>query len=199
MAGSRDADLAELSDAALVVAISRYREDALAEVYRRHGGAVHALAHRLLGSRVIGDQHAQDITQEVFLRLWSDPEKYDPDRAPLRSYLLAQCHGRSIDLLRSDGARRNREERDARQQATAGYDLEHELEDLAIADHVRHALKALPAPEREAIALAYFGGHTYREVAAMLDIAEGTIKGRMRSGLRRLRTELVNAGYGTEP
>jgi len=199
MSASRGEDLRELSDAALVVAISRYRQDALAEVYRRHGGAVHALAYRLLGGRESARQAAQDVVQEVFLRLWTDPEKYDPERAPLRSFLLTQCHGRTIDTLRSETARRTREERDARQRAVAGYDLEHELEDLAVADHVRVALKSLPPGEREAIALAYFGGHTYREAATILEIPEGTVKGRMRSGLRRLRTELVNAGYGVEP
>jgi RNA polymerase sigma-70 factor (ECF subfamily) len=199
MARARNDDLANVSDAALVVAISRYHEDALAEAYRRHGGAVHALASRLLGGFASSGQLAQDVVQEVFLRLWNEPDRYDPERAPLRSFLLTQCHGRSIDLLRAEGSRRAREERDARQRAVAGYDLEHELEDLAVADQVRHALATLPPAEKEAIALAYFGGHTYREVASILEQPEGTIKSRMRSGLRRLRTELVAAGYGTEP
>ena len=109
----------EASDAALVVAIARYHQDALAEVYRRHAGAVFGLARRLLSERTL----AEEVVQEVFLRLWNDPERYDPSRGTLRSYLLAQTHGRSVDLLRSEGARRSREEREARATAEAGYDL----------------------------------------------------------------------------
>ena len=102
--------------------------------------------------------------------------------------------GRSVDVLRSDGARRAREERDARTTAEAGYDIEHEVTDMATADQVRRALDALPPPERQAIELAYFGGRTYREVAAALHEPEGTVKSRIRAGLKRLRVELVANG-----
>ena len=185
-------DLTEWSDAVLVVAISRYREEALAEAYRRHAGAVFGLAKRLLVDAAM----AEEIVQEVFLRIWNQPEKFDPERGTLRSYLLAQCHGRSVDMLRSDTSRRLREERDARRTAEKGYDLEHEVVDLSVAERVKEALATLPEMEREAIALAYFGGHTYREVADMLEAPEGTVKSRIRSGLKHLRTELVGAGLG---
>jgi RNA polymerase sigma-70 factor (ECF subfamily) len=132
----------------------------------------------------------------VFLRLWNDPERFDPARGSLRSYLLAQCHGRSVDLLRSETARRRREEKDLRRTAEGGYDLEREVWDLALAEHVRSALDKLPEGEREAIRLAYLGGHTYREVAVLLDEPEGTVKSRIRSGLKRLRTDLVDVGVG---
>ena len=145
-------DLTDCSDAVLVVAISRYRQEALAEAYRRHAGAVFALSRRLL----VDASLAEEIVQEVFLRLWNTPEKYDPARGSLRSYLLAQCHGRSVDLLRSETSRRTREERDARRTAEQGYDLEHEVVDLAVAERVKEALATLPDIEREAIALAYF-------------------------------------------
>ena len=183
-------DLTDLSDAGLVVAISRYRQEALAEGYRRHAGAVYGLARRLLSD----DAQAEEIVQEVFLRLWDQPEKYDPGRGSLRSFLLAQCHGRSVDMLRSDAARRRREERDLRRTAEGGYDLEHEVWDMTIAETMRDALGVLPAGERQAIELAYWGGHSYREVAELLDQPEGTVKSRIRAGLKRLRSELADAG-----
>jgi len=174
----------------MVVALARYQQSALGEVYRRHAGAVFGLAKRLLGEQA----KAEEVVQEVFLRLWNQPDRFDPERGSLRSFLLAQTHGRSVDILRSDGARRRREERDARELAESGYDVDREVWDLALADHVRRALSTLQPGEREAIELAYFGGRTYREVAVQLDEAEGTVKSRIRSGLKRLRTELSAAG-----
>jgi RNA polymerase sigma-70 factor (ECF subfamily) len=182
--------LEEMSDAALVVGVGRWRNDALAEVYRRHGGAVFALARRLLQDPA----DAEEVVQEVFLRLWNAPEKFDSARGSLRSYLLAQCHGRAVDLIRSDLSRRRREERDARQTADRGYDLEHQVWDLAVAERVQDAMASLPVDERRAIELAYFGGHSYREVATLLGAPEGTVKSRIRAGLRRLRVSLTEAG-----
>ncbi len=181
--------LQEISDSGLVVAIARYREDALAEAYRRHAGAVFALARRVLADLTT----AEEVVQEVFLRLWNQPDKFDPDRGSLRSYLLAQTHGRSVDLLRSDTSRRRREEREARRTAEAGYDLEHEVWDLTVADKVKEAVAVLPVAERRAIELAYFGGHTYREVATLLGEPEGTVKSRIRAGLQRMRSALKSS------
>jgi RNA polymerase sigma-70 factor (ECF subfamily) len=98
--------------------------------------------------------------------------------------------------MRSDTSRRNREQRDAVMTAEAGYDLEHEVWDLTVAERVRDVVGTLPENERRAIELAYFGGHTYREVAEALDEAEGTVKSRIRAGLRRMRTQLVDSGIG---
>ena len=187
------ADLSTASDASLVISISRWEEAALAEIYRRHAGAVYGLAHRVLGN----GQIAEEIVQEIFLRLWSTPERFDPARGSLRSFLLTQTHGRSVDLLRSDTSRRLREEKEARQTAQAGYDIEHEVWDLTIAEQLRAVVSDLPGPERKVIELAYFAGHTYREVAAMLSEPEGTVKGRIRSGLKRMHGALVAAGIAT--
>src|SRR5204862_1284744 len=99
-----------------------------------------------------------------------------------------------IDLVRAESARRAREQRRARLTAEAGYDLEREVLDLTVAEHVRAALGELSDGERRAIELAYFGGHSYREVAALLEHPEGTVKSRIRVGLRRLRDALVESG-----
>lgn len=187
-------ELASASDAALAMAVARYRHDALAEVYRRHAGAVFGLARRLLHDRNL----AEEIVQDVFLRFWNDPERFDPGRGSLRSFLLAVTHGRAVDLIRAESARREREARDLRRTAQSGYDVEHEVWDLATAERVRQAVTTLPDGERRALELAYFDGHTYREVAVMLDEPEGTIKGRIRAGLRRLRSELAVEGMGSD-
>ena len=182
-------NLSEASDGALVVAIGRYREDALAEAYRRHAGAVYSLARRVL----VDVGAAEEVVQEVFLRLWTTPEKFDPERGSLRSDLLAQSHGRAVDLLRSESSRKRREERQARRTAEGGYDIEREVWDLTVASRVKEMVALLPQEERRAISLAYFGGHTYREVASLLDEPEGTVKSRIRAGLKRMRSALHEA------
>jgi RNA polymerase sigma-70 factor, ECF subfamily len=184
--------LQEASDGALVVAIARYHQEALAEAYRRNGGAVFALARRLLADTAL----AEEVVQEVFLRLWTQPDRFDPERGSLRSYLLAQSHGRAVDLLRSETSRRRREEREARATAERGYDIEREVLDLAVGDHVKEVLDRLPPDERQPIELAYFGGYTYRQVATRLDQPEGTVKSRIRAGLKRMRADLIDVGIG---
>jgi RNA polymerase sigma-70 factor (ECF subfamily) len=183
-------DLRLASDAQLVVAIGRFRNDALAEVYRRHAPALFGLARRILAGRDL----AEEVVQEVFLRLWNQPDRFDPDRGSLRTYLLTQTHGRSVDVIRAEASRRAREERDARLTVEGSYDLEREVWDLTQAEQVRAALAQLTDGERRAIELAYFGGHTYREVAVLLREPEGTVKSRIRSGLSRLRGALVETG-----
>jgi RNA polymerase sigma-70 factor (ECF subfamily) len=182
--------IGDVSDAQLVTAVARYSEVALAEIYRRHGGAVYGLARRVLGSAA----EAEDVTQEVFVRLWNQPDRFDPGRGSLRAFLLAQSHARAVDAIRSITSRRAREANDARRTASAAYDMSHEVWDLALADKVSGALAVLPPDERRAIELAYFEGRTYVEVAQLLDAPEGTIKSRIRNGMRRMRASLVEAG-----
>jgi RNA polymerase sigma-70 factor (ECF subfamily) len=183
----------DASDGALAVAIGRWHEDALAEAFRRHAGATYALARRVLGDSTA----AEEVVQEVFLRLWNAPDRYDPDRGTMRAYLLAQAHGRAVDRLRSETSRRRREERDAAAAADSHPDVEGAVMGLAVAEQLKDAVGALPEDERKAIELAYFGGHTYREVAAILSEPEGTVKSRIRSGLKRLRTGLLDAGLSS--
>jgi RNA polymerase sigma-70 factor (ECF subfamily) len=179
-----------LDDAALVRAIVARDDQALAEAYRRNGDSCFALARRVLFDRAL----AEEVVQEIFVRLWNRPELFDADRGSLRSFLVAQAHGRSVDLLRAETARRRREEREARQRVAEPIDLEREVVSLNEAETVRGALASLPESERVAIELAYFGGHTYREVAVLLEQPEGTVKSRIRAGLLHLRAALVEAG-----
>ncbi len=180
----------ERSDAALVVSIGRFDESALSEAYERHGGAVFALSRRLLKRRDL----AEDVTQEIFMRLWTKPERFDPDRGSLRTFLLADTHGRSVDLLRSEIARRAREEREARLVPVPPKDTEAEVLTSVTNARVRNALDVLSENERAAIALAYFDGYSYRQVAERLGEPEGTVKSRIRTGMRRLRHELAENG-----
>ncbi|HXW38605.1 MAG TPA: sigma-70 family RNA polymerase sigma factor [Acidimicrobiales bacterium] len=183
-------DYASAGDGALVAAIGRWQDAALAEVFRRHSGAVHGLARRVLGSGNL----AEEVTQEVFLGLWREPEAFDIGRAPLRTLLLTKAHSRAVDLVRAEASRHAREQRTASDRAAAGYDLERYVWDLAVAEQVKTAVEALPDGERKAIELAYFDGRTYRDVATLLGEPEGTIKSRIRSGLRRLRSLLSEHG-----
>ncbi len=180
----------ESTDAALVVAIGRWDADAFAEAYRRHAGAAYGLAWR-----VLNDRHAaEEIVQEIFLRLWEHPERYEAERATLRTYLLVETRGRCLDALRSRTRRSNREERVNRLNPAEDYDLELEIWDLTLADQVRAALDSLNAAERRAIDLAYFGRRSYREVATVLGEPEGTVKGRIRAALGKLREHLNAEG-----
>ena len=158
---------------------------ALAALFDRHGAAVHGLAARLCGS-----DRADEVVQEVFIRLWQRPERFDVDRGSLRTFLHNDTHGRGVDLLRSNGAHRNRELADFARQTPQGVAIDDAAVGALFHDDVAKAIVTLPRRERDPIVLAYFGGHTYREVAAMLKQPEGTIKSRIRAGLTRLRTEL---------
>lgn len=178
-----------ISDAGLVVSIGRFSQEALEEVYRRHAGVVFGTARRLLKEEFM----AQEVTQEVFLHLWGHPDRFDPARGALRAYLLAVTHARSVDIIRAEGARRRREERHARLAPADPVGVEEEALRSTSGSEVRTAMAVLPEAERRAIELAYFEGHSYREVAVLLGEPEGTVKSRIRAGLRRLHGTLAEA------
>ena len=180
-------DLGEVDDGELVAAITRRDEAAMAEAIRRHRGPVLVFARRLVGD--IG--RAEEISQEVFLRLWERSSRFDVQRGSLRSFLLAVTHGRALDVLRSDTARVAREKRDAVRTIPPETGVEAQVVAQTVADAVHHALSQLPDPDRNAVELAYFGSHSYRTVARMLNEPEGTVKSRIRRGLAKLREALA--------
>jgi len=188
-------DVGTLADAPLAAAVGDRRPEAVEEVFRRHSHAVLGVARRVLRDLTL----AEEVVQEVFLRLWRDPERYDPSRGTLRAYLLVDAHARAIELVRSTEARRGREDRSVRLVPTPGPDVEREVWEGVLADHLREALDDIPDAEREAIELAYFAGHSYREVATILDEPEGTVKSRIRAGLHRLRDRLLAVDIGGAP
>ena len=181
------------SDQELADAIIDRSEAVLGEAYRRHSAAVYGLAKRVIRNQAL----AEDVVQEVFLRLWNHPEKFDASRGSIRSFLLAHTHGRSVDIIRSETSRRNREDREATLTAQAGPSIDEEVWQMALADKVQQALQSLPQTERSVIELAYFGGLTYRQVAVHLELPEGTVKSRIRSGLKRLQAIMAEAGLTT--
>ncbi len=177
-------------DADLVAAVVRRDEQALAEIYRRYGGAVWAMAQRVCRDRAL----AEDVSQTVFVDLWSRPQRFDPARGRLRPWLVAQAHARAVDLVRAEMARRRRHEREASLAPPPSAEVEAGVHLAALGDDVRRAVDELASEEREAIVLAYFGGHSYRETATLLGAPEGTVKSRIRRGLESLRRSLEAQG-----
>jgi len=162
-------------------------EHALREAFRAHAPAVLGLATRVLGNEAA----AEDVLQDVFVRLWERPETFDPARGRLRSYLLAMTHSRAVERLRAEDSQRRRAEALRRDAVTTtaiepGDDLAVQTTGTA----VRRALAGLPPDQRAPIEMAYFGGLSYREVAVALDEPEGTIRYRIRAGMQKMRAAL---------
>lgn len=144
--------------------------------------------------RVIGDRRAaEDVAQDVFLSLWERPEVFEPERGRLRTFVGTLADRRVIDYVRREEARRRRAARDAAGAVNVP-DVDEMAMAIVTAEQVRAELERLPADQRQAIELAYFGGRTYRQVAEELGIPEGTAKSRMRLGLRRVADALVAQG-----
>ncbi|MDQ3641305.1 MAG: sigma-70 family RNA polymerase sigma factor [Actinomycetota bacterium] len=181
---SADSRLAGASDAELATALRLSELVALEEVFRRHGTQVAATARRIAGG-----YHVDDVVQEVFLSLWRAPERFRPERGSLARYLVMLAHGKTIDAVRTEEAWRRRAGKLDRPAPTSN-EVENAVMANVTAVELQTALRALPMTERVAIELAFFGGYTYRQVAAELGQPEGTIKSRIRSGLRRLEAAL---------
>jgi RNA polymerase sigma-70 factor (ECF subfamily) len=166
------------------------RDDtALTELYDQFGSYVYGLAARVIGDR----RAAEDVTQDVFLSLWERPEAFEPERGRLRTFVGTLAHRRAIDYVRREEARRRRTARDAASIVPIP-DVDELAMAIVTAEQVRAEVERLPADQREAIELAYFGGRTYRQVADELGIPEGTAKSRMRLGLRRIADALAAMG-----
>ncbi len=176
-----------LADAQLVEAVARRDEPALAELYRRFGPLVTGLARRILGDT----QLAEDVTQDVFVQLWNNADRFDATRGKLRTLLLTQTHGKCVDLIRSRNARSLREVK-VFDDVNHADEVDAALMALTETETIRAAVKQLPPDERLALETAYYGGNTYREVAVVLGLPEGTVKARIRSALRRLSELLTD-------
>ena len=141
--------------------------------------------------KVVRDpSQSEEVTQEAFIELWKLAPRYDPSRGSVRSWAATLAHRRAIDRVRSEQASRDRTEREAHKRPIQSSDVAEQVVANIDGTRVRRALERLTEMQRQAVELAYFGGHSYREVALLLDVAEGTIKTRIRDGMIRLRDEL---------
>jgi RNA polymerase sigma-70 factor (ECF subfamily) len=162
---------------------------ALGDVYDQYSSLVYGLALRVTGDA----RAAEDVSQEVFIGLWERPDAFDPARGSLRTWLGTLTHRRAVDHVRRELARRRRNEKAAGAVSVVP-DVGEMAAALVTAERVRAALDVLPDDQRRAVDLAYFGGRTYRDVARILGIPEGTAKSRLRLALRKIAAELEAAG-----
>ena len=157
-------------------------------IYERHSAAAFSLAYRMMGTRA----GAEDVTQDAFLSLWRSGARYDRARGSVRTWVLGIVHHRAIDALRRatvhDKRRASDEGIEERFEARERTDVEAARREEA--GTVRGALSSLPADQSQVIELAYFGGFTHTEIADMLDAPVGTVKGRMRLGLKKMKAQL---------
>jgi RNA polymerase sigma-70 factor, ECF subfamily len=184
-------DYVRLADEELMQAVQGGDPVAFEAIYDRHGGAAFSLAYRIVGTRAA----AEDATQDAFLAIWRSRVRYQRDRGSVRSWVLGIVHNRTIDALRRNQVHATRradaariEEREA---ATELTDVEAFRRDEQ--RKVRAAIETLPEAQVRVIELAYFGGFTHNQIAEMLHEPVGTVKGRMRLGLDKLRRELAGA------
>jgi RNA polymerase sigma factor (sigma-70 family) len=170
----------------LAARISRGDHAALAEAFDQFSPFLCALARRVTGDRVA----AEDVVQEVFLRLSERPEAFDAGRGSLRAFLRVMAHRRAVDWVRREAAAHRRQQDPRSASGQLAPDVAEAAAAMVLAERVRAAVHALPVDQRDAVRLAYFGGRTYRQVAEILGISEGTAKSRLRLALVKLYVAL---------
>ncbi len=184
--------LRRLADEELMDLVASNDAAAFEIVLERHADAAFSLAYRMVGRRSL----AEDVVQEAFLSAWRSGTRYDRTRGGVRAWILGIVHNRAVDTLRRDGARERRNVTDEgledRLEAPERTEVEAARRDDAT--QIRSALGQLPHDQARVIDLAYYGGFTQTEIAAMLDLPIGTVKGRMRLGLAKMRLELAGTG-----
>ncbi len=171
---------------ALLSRAGRGDQSAFAELY----DVLAPLLHGVVLKVVRDPAQSEEVTQEAFVELWRLAPRYDATRGSVRSWAATLAHRRAIDRVRSEQASRERTEREGQKRPIQSNDVAEQVVANIDGIRVRKALERLTEIQRQAVELAYFGGHSYREVALLLDVAEGTIKTRIRDGMIRLRDEL---------
>lgn len=164
----------------------RGSQEAFAELYDHLAPLVFGVVRRVVRDPSI----SEEVTQEVFVELWRLAARHDDGVGSVASWATTIAHRRAIDRVRSEQSARNRIDREGSKRTIVVDQPDERVEATLEAVRVRRAMTRLTSPQREAIELAYFAGHTYREVAVLLDVPEGTIKSRIRDGMIRLRDEL---------
>lgn len=181
-------DLRVLADEELMALVYEGEARAFEVIFDRHAGAAFALAYRMCGRRPL----AEEIVQEAFMSLWRSTARYDPSRGSVRSWVLRVVHNRTIDAFRRElsCASHDVSEEWITEALPARERTEEEVERRSEARLVRSALDGLPQDQRQVIELAYFGGFSHAQIADALGLPAGTVKGRMRLGLNKLRIAL---------
>jgi RNA polymerase sigma-70 factor, ECF subfamily len=182
--------LQRLADEDLMTLVDEKSPDAFAVVYDRHGGAAYSLAHRIVGEAGT----AEDVTQEAFLSIWRSTARFDAARGSVRGWVLGIVRNRAIDALRRSARPAPKLDLDddaVLETQPAEQRTEAEAIRRETAGRLRQALGLLPREQSQVIELAYFGGFSHSEIADMLGAPIGTIKGRMRLGLEKIRTTLA--------
>lgn len=179
-----------VTDATLLERIGDRSAEALAQLYDRFGRPAYSLARRIC----VDEALAEDVVQEAFLVVWRDPGRFDPARGAVSSWLLTLVHHRAVDAVRREATRRKYTVAPAVDgedwNIPPGPGADRAALGAVVAGKVRDALAELPAEQREALALAYFGGYTQREVASLVGVPLGTVKSRMFAGTQKLRALL---------
>jgi RNA polymerase sigma-70 factor (ECF subfamily) len=178
-----------LADEELMPLIANQDPVAFEVFYDRHAGAAFSLAYRIVGEPAA----AEDATQEAFISIWRSGARYDRARGSVRSWTLGIVRNRAIDLLRSRAGRAplDHDDDSALEQRRAGELTEDEALRRETANELRGVIEKLPGDQSKVVELAYFGGFSHSEIAEMLGVPLGTVKGRMRLALEKLRAEVA--------